>query len=81
MATLIQSVIEDLKPEAVYFSTENGQRTGYWFVEIEEASQIPAVAEPLFLGLNCDLEILPVMTPEDFAQAGPGIENAVRKYG
>ena len=38
-------------------------------VNIDEASQMPGVAEPMFWGLNARLDIIPVMTPEDLAKA------------
>ncbi len=77
----LQSIIEDLEPEAAYFSLSNGDRTGYFFVDIEDASEIPAFAEPFFLALEANIEILPVMTPEDLAKAGPAIDRAVKKFG
>jgi hypothetical protein len=47
---------------------------------MQDASQIPAIAEPWFLAFNAAIEIHPVMTPDDLDKAGGGIENAVKKY-
>jgi hypothetical protein len=80
LGSTIQSILADLKPEAVYFTDNNGQRAGYIFLDMQDASQIPAIAEPWFLAFNASIEIHPVMTPDDLAKAGGGIENAVKKY-
>src|SRR3972149_9371465 len=80
LGSIIQSILADLKPEAVYFSDDKGQRTGYLFLDMQDASQIPAIAEPWFLAFDASIEIHPVMTPEDLAKAGSAIENAVKKY-
>jgi hypothetical protein len=80
LGSTIQSILADLKPEAVYFTDNNGQRAGYLFLDMQDASQIPAIAEPWFLAFNAAIEIHPVMTPDDLAKAGGGIENAVKKY-
>jgi hypothetical protein len=48
---------------------------------MEDASQIPAIAEPLFLGVGATVKAHPVMIPEDLQKAGPAIEQAARKYG
>jgi hypothetical protein len=77
----IQSILDDLKPEAAYFTDNNGQRTGFIFLEMEDASQIPAIAEPWFLAFNASIEIHPVMVPKDLAKAGPAIDRVVKKYG
>jgi hypothetical protein len=81
LGTTIQSILADLKPEAVYFTDDNGQRTGFLVLEMQDASLIPAIAEPWFLAFNASIEIHPVMTPEDLAKAGNAIEQAVKKYG
>jgi hypothetical protein len=48
---------------------------------MDDASQIPALAEPLFLGLGATIQVHPVMTPEDLGKAAPAIEQAAKKYG
>ena len=81
LGTTIQSILADLKPEAAYFLDTNGQRSGLLFLEMQDASQIPAIAEPWFLSLNAKIEIHPVMVPADLAKAASAIEAAAKKYG
>lgn len=76
----IQAILADLKPEAAYFTDEKGQRTGFIFLEMQDAAQIPAIAEPWFLAFNARIEFHPVMVPGDLMKAGPAIEKAVKKY-
>ncbi len=80
LGATIQSILADLKPEAVYFTDSNGQRTAFIFLDMQDASQIPGIAEPWFLAFNASIEIHPVMIPDDLARAGGAIENAVKKY-
>ena len=80
LGATIQSILADLKPEAVYFTDSKGQRTAFIFLDMQDASQIPAIAEPWFLAFNASVEIHPVMILDDLAKAGGAIENAVKKY-
>jgi hypothetical protein len=80
LGTTIQSILADLKPEAAYFTDDNGQRAGFIFLDMQDVSQIPAIAEPWFLAFNASIEIHPVMLPEDLARAGGAIDKAVKKY-
>jgi uncharacterized protein DUF3303 len=80
LGATIQSILADLKPEAVYFTDDNGQRTAFLFVEMNDASQIPAIAEPWFLALNASIEIHPVMVPDDLARASGAMDAAAEKY-
>ena len=77
----MQRVLEEIKAEAAYFTTMDGQRGGYVVVSMDDASQIPAIAEPFFLWLNADIDFLPVMLPEDLGKAGPAIGAAVKNWG
>ncbi len=77
----VQSILDELKPEAAYFYEESGKRTTLLIIDLQDPSQMPAIAEPWFLGLNASVEFHPAMVPEDLAKAGPAIAQAVNKYG
>jgi len=72
----IHSIVEELKPEAAYFSDIEGARVGYIVVNIDDASQISARAETLFLRLGAAIEVHRVMSPEELGKATPAIEQA-----
>ena len=80
LGTTISSILAELKPEAAYFTATNGQRSGFIFLEMQDTSQIPTIAEPWFLAFNASIEIYPVMIPDDLAKAGSAIDKAVKKY-
>lgn len=77
----IQSIMEDVKPEAAYFIADEGQRTAVFIVDMQDMSQLPAIAEPWFVAFDADFNAVPAMLPEDLAKAGPAIEAAGKKYG
>jgi hypothetical protein len=77
----IQAILDEQKPESAYFIAEGGTRTALLFLDIQDVSQLPALAEPWFLAFNAAVEVTPAMTIADLAKAGPAIEKAVRKYG
>jgi hypothetical protein len=52
---------EKFKPESMVFTTSGGQRTMYAVFDLQENSQVPALAEPFFMVLNAEVEILPAM--------------------
>ncbi len=76
----ISSILADLKPEAAYFAAENGQRTAFLFINMENSSQLPAMAEPFFQSFGASIEVTPPKSQEHLKKAGPGNENAVKKY-
>jgi hypothetical protein len=76
----MRQLLADIKAEAAYFTAVDGQRGGYFILNVDEASQIPAIVEPLFLWLNADVELIPLMLPQDLEKAGPAIGAAVQKW-
>ena len=81
MGATIQEILAEIQPEAAYFGEEIGERTAFLFVDLADASEIPAIAEPWFLAFDARVEFHPVMTPEDLAKAGDAIEAAAQKFG
>ena len=77
----LQSIMEELKPEATYFTEMDGARGGYLIVNMDDASDLPAMAEPLFFGMGASINVRLVMTPEDLQKASPALEQAAKKYG
>jgi hypothetical protein len=78
---VIQTILEQQKPEAAYFIADGGRRTGLLIMDITDASDIPRIAEPWFLALNASIEATPAMIPEDLQKAAPAIEQAVKNFG
>ena len=81
LGTTIRQILSDLKPEAAYFAEDNGERAGYIFFDMQESSQLPAVAEPWFLAFGAKLTVRPAMNLEDLGAAGPAFGSAIQKYG
>lgn len=77
----MNDILNEVKAEAAYFTTVDGQRGAYVIVHMDDASQLPAIAEPFFLWLNANVEAFPVMTPLDLQKGGPAIGAAVKKWG
>lgn len=76
----LQEILDEIKPEAAYFSEDDGERTAYLFVDMAEPSDLPRLAEPFFLAFNARFTARPAMTLADLAKAGPAIERAIKKY-
>ncbi len=52
----MQAILEEMKPEAVYFTDMDGCRTGIIVFDLEKPSMVPAMVEPWFLNFNARVE-------------------------
>jgi hypothetical protein len=68
--TKMQRILQEQKPEAVYFTEYQGHRGAIFIINVDNPSKVPAFSEPWFLTFNADCEFHIVMTPEDLAKAG-----------
>ena len=66
----LDRILQETKPEAVYFTEYNGQRGAVMIVDVADPSKIPSFAEPWFLSFSANVEFHLVMTPEDLGRAG-----------
>jgi len=66
----IQKVLEEIKPEAVYFTEYEGYRGALLIIDVSDPAQVPHYAEPFYLLFDAECEFRVVMTPEDLGRAG-----------
>jgi hypothetical protein len=69
---IIGRILETIKPEAAYFTEQDGTRCGIFLINIQDSSDVPAFAEPFFLKFNANCKFRIVMSPEGLQKAGLG---------
>jgi hypothetical protein len=67
---IIHRILDDLKPESIYFVEQDGTRGAVAIIDVADSSRIPFFAEPFFLQFNADCEFRIAMSPEDLEKAG-----------
>ena len=65
MQKVIESLMDQLKPEAAYFSPHCGRRSCVFVFDMQESSQLPSIVEQLFQKMGAEIEIQPVMNREE----------------
>lgn len=70
VGTKINRILEEIKPEAVYFTEQDGSRGAILIVNLDDPAKIPALAEPWFLTFNAEVKFRIAMTLEDLKRAG-----------
>lgn len=76
MPKLMDKMMEELKPEAAYFSLDQGRRCAFIFFDLKEPSMMPSIAEPFFMGLGAEIECAPAMNREDLKT---GLQKVMQK--
>lgn len=65
LGKVIQQSLETIKAEAAYFTTIDGKRTMIAVFDLKASSDMPRIAEPLFMALNASIHFSPCMNAED----------------
>lgn len=76
---VLKAIMDDLKPEAVYFTEEDGMRSAILVVDMATPSDVPKVAEPFFLKFDAECRMRIVMSPADLKNAG--LDALGKKWG
>jgi hypothetical protein len=71
----VMGFVEQMKPEACYFTTEAGKRTAFFFFDLADPTMIPTAAEPFFTNLNASVDLSPAMNLQDMKA---GVEKAMK---
>lgn len=76
---ILKNIMDDLKPEAVYFTEEDGMRAAVLVVNLVSPSDVPKIAEPFFLKFDAECRMRIVMSPADLKNAG--LDALGKKWG
>ena len=66
----LERILDDLKPEAAYFTDMHGLRGVVLVVDLPDPSKIPTLVEPWFLTFRATVELKIIMCPMELANAG-----------
>lgn len=69
----LETYIQKIKPEAMYFFEAGGDRTMVFIVNMDRTDQMAVLAEPLFM-MGAKVEFHPVMLLEDLKKAGESMK-------
>ncbi|WP_310726448.1 hypothetical protein [Streptomyces sp. N2A] len=62
---IMEAAYAALQPEAAYFTLEDGERTCFFYFDMQQSSQMPPVLESFFIDLNAKVSLQPVMNADD----------------
>lgn len=74
----IGRILEEIKPDSVYFTERNGRRGATLIIDVKEPAQVPALAEPWFLLFDADVHFRIAMSPDDLQKAG--LDDIAKKW-
>jgi hypothetical protein len=76
---IMKAILDELKPEAVYFTEMHGARGVVLIVNLPDPSKVPALAEPWFLEFDATVEFRVVMSGEELGKGD--LEGLEKRWG
>lgn len=65
----LKKLMDTVKPEAAYFGLHEGVRSCWIVFDLQDSAVLPSLTWDLFQEFNAEIEVGPVMRPEELAQA------------
>ncbi|MFD9206386.1 hypothetical protein ACFVZM_08890 [Streptomyces sioyaensis] len=62
---VMESALAALKPEAAYFTLDDGEQTAFFYFDMQESWQMPTLLESFFMDLHAKVSLQPVMNADD----------------
>ena len=78
LGNVLDKIMTDLKPEAAYFTLEDGERSVLLIVNINKPGEYIKYAEPFFLEFNASIKYEIAMSLEELK--GARVEAIGKKY-
>jgi hypothetical protein len=75
----MKKYLDDVKPEAVYFTVKDGQRTIFVVVNLPSEDKMVAFHEPLWLDWGAAVTVTPAMSLADLEKAGKDMEKLAKE--
>ena len=75
---VLEKIMAEIKPEAAYFSLEDGYRSALLVININKPGDYIKYAEPFFLQFNAKIDYKIVISPEEMRASG--LEEIGKKY-
>lgn len=75
---VLNEILGELKPDAAYFSLNEGKRSLFLVINVDKGADYVKYAEPFFLKFNADIKYDIVITPEEIKNSG--LEEIGKRY-
>ena len=62
---MLADTVRKLNAEASYFVAQDCLRCALIFFDMKDSAELPAIAEPLFMRLSAEIEVVPAMNADD----------------
>ena len=76
LPSAIVQLVEQVKPEACYFTAVDGMRTGFVIFDLKDPAMIPSVCEPFFMTMDAAIELYPAMNLDEMKR---GVSVAMKR--
>ncbi len=70
---VIQGFAAAVKPEALYFTVLEGRRCMIAVFDLPSPADVPVLFEPMFLGLDAQVEVAPALNGDDLQKGLSGL--------
>ncbi|MGR4878925.1 DUF3303 family protein [Streptomyces sp. LARHCF249] len=72
----MKKLMDTVKPEAAYFGLHEGVRSCWIVFDLQDSAMMPSLTWDLFHEFNAEIEVGPVMRPEELAKALAALQSA-----
>ncbi|MEV7522174.1 hypothetical protein [Streptomyces sp. NPDC091371] len=72
----VKKLMDTVKPEAAYFGLHEGVRSCWIVFDLQDSSMMPSLTWELFRDYNAEIEVGPVMRPEELAKAMAALQSS-----